>query len=213
MEFGELIDQVAVLTVRPDKEGLIQQKINSVIRTISLSGTFWPDLVEEVLSDRTDFDASVNVQTIALPTRFRKPAYIERDLASINPSTGRMESRMTHGLTYNRVDPKSTKREGREIRNAYYLSGSNLLLRQEVAGEKVNWGYYVYPARFDSPSDTNWIAELMPDLIIDWASQFVLSSLGDRDRTAGVAILAQTQLSVFIDEIIRDTDVNVETGR
>lgn len=213
MNFGELIDQVAVLTVRPDKEGIIQQKINSVIRTISLSGTYWPDLVEEVLSDHPDFDSSTNVHTLALPNRFRKPAYIERDLASINPSTGRMESRMTHGLNYNRVDPKSTKREGREIRNAYYLSGVNLLLRQEVAGEKVNWGYYAYQPRFDSPDDTNWIATLMPDLIIDWTSQFVLASLGDRDRTAGVAQLAQLQLSVFVDEITRDTDVNVETGR
>jgi hypothetical protein len=114
---------------------------------------------------------------------------------------------------YNRVDPRTTKREGREIRNAYYLSGANILLRQEVAGEKVIWGYYAYLPRLVSPSDTNWVCELMPDLIIDWASQFVLASLGDRDRTAGVAALSQFQLSVFVDEMIRDTDASVETGR
>lgn len=213
MTFDELIEQVAVLTVRPDKEGLVQQKINSVIRTISLSGTYWKDLVEETLSDHPDFDTSINVQTLALPARFRKPAYIERDLSAINPSTGRLESRFTNGLTYNRVDPRTTKREGREIRNAYYMSGANLLLRQEVAGEKVIWGYYRYLPRFTAPDDTNWVSELMPDLIIDWASQFVLASLGDRDRTAGVASLAQLQLSVFVEDLIRDTDASVETGR
>lgn len=213
MQFSELIDQAATLTVRPDKEGLIAQKINAVIRTISLSGTYWKDLVEEILSDHSDWDPDSNTQTLTLPTRFRKPAYIERDLSAINPSTGRLESRQTQGLLYNRVDPRSTKREGRLVPNAYYMSGANLLLRQEVAGERVIWGYYAYLPRLVAPEDTNWVAELMPDLIIDWASQFVLASLGDRDRTNGVASLAQFQLSVFVDEMIRDTDASVETGR
>ena len=155
----------------------------------------------------------MNVQTLALPARFRKPAYIERDLSQINPTSGQLESRLTHGTVYNRVDPRSTRREGREIRNAYYMSGSNLLLRQEIGGEPVIWGYYEYPARMDSPQDENWITELMPDLVSDWASQFVLASLGDRDRTAGVQALAQTQLSIFVEDMIRDVDANVGTGR
>lgn len=213
MQFSELIDEVTVLTVRPDKEGLVRQKINAVIRSISLSGTYWRDLVEEVLSDHSDFDTSVNIQTLALPARFRKPAYIERDLSSINPSTGFLESRQTHGTAYNLVNPRTTRREGREIRNAYYMSGTNLLLRQEVAGESVIWGYYVYPDLLRNPSDSNWITELMPHLVIDWASQFVLSSLGDRDRTAGVAALTNTQLSIFVNEALRDQEFTVETGR
>jgi hypothetical protein len=93
------------------------------------------------------------------------------------------------------------------------MSGANLLLRQEVTGERVVWGYYAYLPRLVAPEDTNWVCELMPDLIIDWASQFVLASLGDRDRTNGVAALSQFQLSVFVDEMIRDTDASVETGR
>lgn len=213
MQFDELTDQVITMTVRPDKEDLARQKINAVLRTISLSGTHWPDLVEEILSDHPDFKTNTNVQTLALPDRFRKPAYIERDLSAVNPSTGRLESRLTHGLTYNRVTPKTTKREGREIRNAWYLSGSNILLRQEVGGERVLWGYYVYQPRLINPTDTNWITELMPDLIIDWASQFLMASLGDRDRTAGLAALAQLQLAVFVDDIINDTEASVETGR
>lgn len=213
MQFAELTDSVLTMTVRPDKEDLARQKINAVIRTISISSSFWPDLVEEILSDHPDFDASSNVHSLALPDRFRKPAYIERDLSVINATTGRLESRMTHGLTYNRVTPKTTKKEGREIRNAYYLSGKNLLLRQEVAGERVLWGYYAYQPRLVNPEDENWITELMPDLIIDWASQFLMASLGDRDRTNGLAALAQLQLSVFVDEMLTDTEGSVETGR
>lgn len=213
MTLDELVDNVIALTVRPDKDVLVRQKINSVIRMISLSGTYWRDLVEEILSEHTGFNIANNVHTLALPTGFRKPAYIERDLSSINPSTGRLESRMTTGLRYNRVDPTSTRVEGREIRNAYYLSGVNLLLRQEVAGEKVIWGWYTYQPRLVSPTDTNWITELMPDLVIDWASQFVLASLGDKDRLAGVTALAQVQLSVFVEDLLRDTDADVHTGR
>jgi hypothetical protein len=213
MNLGELIDEVVAMTIRPDKEDLARQKINSVVRTISLSGTYWRDLVEEILSDHPDFKTTTNVQTLALPGRFRKPAYIERDLSSISPTTGLLESRITNGLVYNRVDPRSTRREGREIRNAYYTSGANLILRQEIGGEKVIWGYYEYPARMVSPDDTNWITELMPDLVIDWAGQFLVASLGDRDRTAGLAALAQTQLSVFIEDMLRDVDANVGTGR
>lgn len=213
MTFDELVDAVLDLTVRADKDRLARQKINSVIRAISMSGAYWPDLVEAVLSDHTDFSLTNNIHSLSLPTGFRKPAYIERDLTAINPSTGRLESRMTSGLRYNRVNPKSTKMEGREIRNAYYLSGSNILLRQEVAGEKVIWGYYIFQPRLIAPADTNWITELMPDLVIDWASQFVLASLGDKDRTAGVANLAQLQLSIFINDILNDTEASVETGR
>jgi hypothetical protein len=213
MNLGELIDEVVVLTVRPDKEDLARQKINAVCRTISLSGTYWRDLVEETLSDHPDFDDTKNIQTLALPSRFRKPAYIERDLSAINITTGYLESRITNGLRYNKVDPRTTRKEGREIRNAYYTSGSNLLLRQEIGGEKVIWGYYAYPEQLVAPDDENWITELMPHLVVDWASQFVLASLGDRDRTAGVAALAQTQLSVFIEDMIRDVEASVETGR
>jgi len=213
MTFDELTDSVLALTVRPDKDVLARQKINSIIRMISLSGTYWRDLVEEILSEHTGFKITNNVHTLALPTGFRKPAYIERDLTAINPSTGQLESRITTGLRYNRVDPTSAKVEGREIRNAYYLSGSNLLLRQEVAGERVIWGWYTYQPRLVSPTDTNWITELMPDLVIDWASQFILASLGDKDRLAGVTALAQVQLSVFVEDLLRDTDASVETGR
>ena len=213
MTFDELTDAVLDLTVRPDKDSLARQKINDVLRAISMSGTYWPDLVEAVLSDHTDFSLVSNTHSLSLPTGFRKPAYIERDLTSINPSTGRLESRMTHGLRYNRVSPKSTKMEGREIRNAYYLSGSTILLRQEVAGEKVIWGYYIFQPRLTAPADTNWITELMPGLIIDWASQFLLASLGDKDRVAGVGALAQLQLSIFVSDILNDTEASVETGR
>lgn len=213
MNLGELIDDCAAMTVRPDKEDLIRQKINAVVRMISLSGTYWRDLVEEVLSDHPDFKTNTNIQTLALPARFRKPAYIERDLSAINMTTGFLESRITNGLVYNRVDPRSTRREGRNVPNAYYTSGSNLLLRQEIGGEKVIWGYYQYPARMVAPNDSNWITELMPDLVTDYAGQFVMASLGDRDRTAGLAALAQVQLSVLIEDMLRDVDAYVGTGR
>lgn len=213
MQFAELTDSVLTMTVRPDKEDLARQKINAVLRTISISGTFWPDLVEETLSDHPDWQSDSNIQTLALPDRFRKPAYIERDLSQINITTGRLESRQTHGIAYNRITPRTTRKEGREIRNAYYMSGKNLLLRQEVAGEAVIWGYYAFQPRLINPDDSNWITELMPDLIIDWASQFLMASLGDRDRTNGLAALAQLQLSVFVDEMLTDTEASVEVGR
>ena len=89
----------------------------------------------------------------------------------------------------------------------------SLLLNQQIKGEQTLWGYYTYPARLTVPTDTNWVLQLMPDLVIDWASQFVLQSLGDLERARGTGDLASTQLSVFIDEILRRTNTSVETGR
>ena len=64
MTFDELTDAVLDLTVRADKDSLARQKINSVIRAISMSGTYWPDLVEAVLSDHTDFSLTSNTHSL-----------------------------------------------------------------------------------------------------------------------------------------------------
>jgi hypothetical protein len=220
MNFRETTEAVLELTVRPDKEALAQQKVNAVIRTISLSVNAWQDLTEEVLSDHPDWVAANNVQSLALPERFRKIDYIQRDLAGINSGVpagavagGVLNSRHSHGLRYNLVRPNVIKKEGRLLVNTYYLSGVSLLVNQQIAGESTLWGYYTYPVRMTAPADTNWVLQLMPDLVIDWASQFVLQSLGDLERARGVGDLAGTQLSVFIDEIQRRTNTSVETGR
>lgn len=220
MNFREVTEAILEQTVRPDKEGLARQKVNAVVRTISLSVNAWQDLTEEVLSDHPDFDATKNVQTLALPERFRKIDYIQRDLQGINSGVaagavagGVLDSRHSHGLRYNLVRPNLVKKEGRLLVNTYYLSGVSLLVNQAIKGESTLWGYYTYPVRMTAPDDTNWILQLMPDLVIDWASQFILQSLGDLERARGTGDLAGTQLSVFIDEIQRRTNTSVETGR
>ena len=220
MNFREVTESILEQTVRPDKEALAQQKVNAVIRTISLSVNAWQDLTEEVLSDHPDFDVNKNIHTLALPTRFRKIDYVQRDLQGINSGVaagavpgGVLDSRHSHGLRYNLVRPALIKKEGRLLTNTYYLSGVSLLLNQQIKGEQTLWGYYTYPARLTVPTDTNWVLQLMPDLVIDWASQFVLQSLGDLERARGTGDLSSTQLSVFIDEILRRTNTSVETGR
>jgi hypothetical protein len=220
MNFREVTESVLEQTVRPDKEALARQKVNAVVRTISLSVTAWQDLVEEVLSDHPDFDINKNIHTLTLPDRFRKIDYIQRDLQSIAAGVaagavpgGVLDSRQSSGLRYSLVRPALIKKEGRLLVNTFYLSGVSLLLNQQIKGESTLWGYYAYPARMTAPQETNWILQLMPDLVVDWASQFVLQSLGDLERARGTGDLVSTQLSVFIDEILRRVNTSVETGR
>ncbi len=220
MNFGELTEEVIDATVRPDRERQAKRSINSVVRTMSLSGDHWRDLKEEILSDRTDYtqQAGEEVKNLTLPDRFRKVAYIRRDSPVLSPAAGAVGGGQLSGgfqaaLEYNLIRPNQIKQEGRILPNVYYLSGNSLLLNQEVVDEVLFWGYYDYPVRMTAPNDENWITQLMPDLVIDWASQFLMASLGDRDRTQGFAALQNLELSVFMDDALRDHEMNAGTGR
>ena len=224
MNFGELLEEVLDGTVRPDRERQARRAINSVVRTISLSGNYWRDLREEVLSDDPAYIAQKGsaVKNIPLPDRFRKPAYIRRELLNAQALAaqaagavpgGQLAGRHGHAFEYNLIRPNQIKAEGRIVTNTYYLSGDSILLNQNVIDEVLLWGYYRVQPRFTDPKEENWITILMPDLVIDWASQYLMATLGDRDRTAGFQALQTTQLSVFIDEAIRDHEMNVEVGR
>jgi len=224
MNFGELKEEVIDGTVRPDRERQVRRAINSVIRSISLSGNYWRDLREEVLSEDPAYIAQKGqaVKNIPLPERFRKPAYIRREvqsnqrLAAIAAGAvggGQLAGHHGSSLEYNLIRPNQVKAEGRLVLNSYYLSGDSILLNQNIIDEVLLWGYYTYPIRFTDPKDENWISIVMPDLIIDWASTYLLATLGDRDRTAGFQALQTTQLSIFVDEAIRDHEMTVEVGR
>ncbi len=220
MNFGELLEEVLDSTVRPDRERHAKRSINSVVRTMSLSGDHWRDLREEILSERQDYKQQVGqeVKNLTLPDRFRKVAYIRRDSPILNPASGAVGGGQLSGgfqaaLEYNLIRPNQIKQEGRLLRNTYYLSGASILLSQAVVDEVLFWGYYEYPVRMTAPSDENWITLLMPDLVIDWASQFLMASLGDKDRTQGFAALQNLQLSVFMDDALRDHEMNAGTGR
>lgn len=221
MNFGELIEEVLDSTIRPDRERAARRSINAVIRTISLGANYWRDHTDAVLSEQTDYkqQAGAAVKNLALPDRFRKPSYIRRELpitAQVPTGAvagGQLAGAPGHALDYNLIRPNKIKEEGRIIFNSYYLSGSSLILNQEIIDETVLWGYYTYPIRMTDPDDENWITLLMPDLVIDWASQFLMASLGDRDRTAGFQALQTIQLSVFVDEAIRDHEMTAEVGR
>lgn len=220
MNFGELLEEVLDSTVRPDRERQAKRSINSVVRTMSLSGDHWRDLREEILSERQDYQQQVGqeVKNLALPNRFRKVSYIRRDSPILHPATGAVGGGQLSGgfqaaLEYNLIRPNQIKQEGRILQNTYYLSGSSILLNQAVVDEVLFWGYYEYPVRMTAPNDENWITNLMPDLVIDWASQFLMASLGDKDRAAGFGALQNLQLSVFMDDALRDHEMNAGVGR
>lgn len=224
MNYGDLIEEVIDTTVRPDRERQARRSINSIVRTISLGANYWRDLREEILSEGTDYKAQKGqpVKTITLPDRFRKVAYIRRNIvtsaqlaaaAAGAVAGGQLVSSFGDALEYNEIRPNQIRAEGRLVPQSYYLSGQNLILHQQVVDEVVLWGYYDYPARFTDPDDENWITQLMPDLVIDWAAQHLMASLGDRDRTAGFQALQTIQLSVFVDEAIRTHETDARTGR
>lgn len=220
MNFGELTEEVLDATVRPDRERQAKRSINSVVRTMSLSGDHWRDLKEEILSERQDYVQQVGqaVKNLSLPDRFRKIAYIRRDVPDHAPGVGavrggQLSGGFQAGAEYNLIRPNQVKLEGRILNNTYYLSGANILLNQDVVDEVLFWGYYDYPVRLTAPSDENWITAFMPDLVIDWASQFLMATLGDKDRTQGFAALQNLQLSVFMDDALRDHEMNAGVGR
>jgi len=144
-----------------DKEAYIRATINSVLRTIASLRDFPETLVEQPLT----IDGTLTAFTIPLAADFRKVAYL----------------RPSNVFAFlKEITPRRAMINGKEVVNCFYRSGTNLVVRLQVAHMTTSlaYGYYAHPATLIGDTQSNWVLDNYQDLVIDLLAAKVLRVTG-----------------------------------
>lgn len=163
MNLGEITTEVARVLKRPDKTADIIREVNAAILFCCSDGVgFSEDLVEQAMPmDPTKYSQELD---LILLEGFRKFYYLR-------VGTG------NHFLE--KVTPKNVFQCGTTIQNGYYTTGSILHIRTSVLATHLAVAYFKYPKRLESPTDTYWMTDVSPYMIIDRVLAKLFSNIGD----------------------------------
>jgi hypothetical protein len=184
--FGQAIASVGELTRRgTDRAALIKEKINAAVRFISSAGRFPQDLWEEVYSG-AGLTVGAYVQHLTLPVRTRQVAYIQ------DPARpDRIDLR-----EYAYILDRPSKVD------VAYQAGNALHLRLKEVPSTINLGVYRLPALLIDNADTNWIVQDMYDLVVDYATTWVLVVLGEKEIAGNIAQMSAQQFVLYVQDRI-----------
>lgn len=169
MNFGQLCDQVGILTGRADLASEIQLAVRRATLWLHGIDTWFRDLNEK----RLPFDAlayKFSVDTTAVMTNFRKISYIK-----ILNTDGTVAGDIHFCSPSNLWDEF-----GREKNDIWYVAGKNLNFKTKNAASSFLLAYYTYPNVVDAFS--SWIADIYPYAIIEEAAGRVLHMVGQIDE-------------------------------
>lgn len=161
MNFTEVVDYVVSITGRPDKRAAIQKAVNHRMALLSSVGDFARDL-NEVLVDTQgkDYAFSLPLSTF---TRFRK-------FKAIKPAN--------RNLYLAPASPDTIFIKGKEVLDSYYVAGDQVNIRLAAMSPGILAAWFMHPGVL-SGTDTNWMLETVPYVIIDGAAASVFKEIGD----------------------------------
>jgi hypothetical protein len=166
MNFGEMQQDIALLTKRPDKLSEIKIAINDAILHYTLAASFAADLVEgNIAINATEFAQNLQI-SVNFP-RFRKLLYLRppgaKPLAPVDPL-------------------KVITDKGCEQLDKWYRSGDYIYFKLRTLSSSLDYGYYSYPARYTQTSDTSWMLDTIPHIIRYRAISEIFDSIGEKDE-------------------------------
>jgi len=164
MNFSEVLAHVLRITSRPDKAVDAALAINKAVSYCTFLGNFRADLVESSLA----IDPNLYGDTISIAplTRFRKFTYVK-------PTAQRYYLNKVHESKI--FTPKNNIQP-----NSYYVAGTSMTYVLAELTAILEVGYLTYPTPLDSVTNTaHWMLDQIPYAIIDLASAYVFTTIGD----------------------------------
>lgn len=189
--YSEAIAAVSELTRRgADKAGMIKRKINGAVQLIATTAN-WPRDLEEYTFSGSALVANSCNQTLELPARTRKVAYVQDGTRySLYGQTGEVEQ---HDYGYVLANPWKA--------DICYVAGTKLQARLAMAPTILNVGVYRFPEQLVVGTvENHWILDEMFELVVDYSSAWILTMLGDRELVGNITGLAGQQLQVFLQD-------------
>lgn len=162
MNFTEAVTEILGIVKRPDKISDIRRELNAAINFCCNETEFARDLME--LS--VDVSSSLYVQSLPLTqfTRFRKFKYIK-------PPAVKFYLKPTA--------PDKIFEDCKEASNAYYISGSDVVIKTAALQSVLLTGWYAYPPTLTDALPNFWLLDASPYMLIDRAASKVFATIGD----------------------------------
>lgn len=165
MNLTNAVNEVLLITKRPDKRVETIAQINRALSFFTLKADFSKDLVESSLTlDPTLYGQSISLSAL---TRFRKFKYIK-------PTNER------YYLT--EADPTNIFTPTGQIQpNRFFVSASSLTITLSKLSPSLQIGYYTYAPVLTEVTnfDTHWMLDMIPYAVIEKATAKIFQIVGD----------------------------------
>ena len=162
MLFSEAVAQVQEMVKRPDKALSIKREINSAISLYCLDNRFSQDFAEQSISiNPSEYSQNFALSTM---TRWREFRYIKRG------GTKKFLEKFS--------DAELLK--GCFDRDKYYIAGNAVVISMIETASTLDVGYWRYPPTLTGAqnSDSFWLLDIAPYMIIDKAAANIFKQIG-----------------------------------
>ena len=177
MTYAEILAEIQLLSKRGD----IDDKIAACIRTTTLRAHrldyFWRDRIEVAATWATASNSTdIAITTL---TRFRAIDYVRY----YDPDT----TPVTRGTMIEEVDPRVLLDDyNYEKTDVWYMAGTNIRLKFLTATRGVEIGYFSSPIVHPAGSYVSWIADQLPDLIIQGSLAMLFNMTGKQEEARAI---------------------------
>lgn len=195
----EVINDVHILTNRPDLVAEARVAIRKAIMKLHAADTFKRDLAVTRLQMATQtpvgtdqFRWSVTLSTFS---SFRKPKSLIYPLELPAPEGDREYKELQVDNLFDRY--------GYETPNYFYIAGSTLVIKSAFSVDYLDFWYYKWPTiNFTTGTHSSWIVDQYPDAVVEEAAGAVFKMIGKDDEYNRYEQLFAQNIS-----ILRATDV------
>ena len=164
MNFTDVVTEVMGIIKRPDKLLDVRREVNSAVNQFCMDTEFTRDLLE--ISQPIDVTQYTQALPISGFTRFRKFSYMKQGGTKcfLNP-----------------LPRGELLKTNCDMRNKYYIAGSNVNISLSVLCSTLDLAYFQYPPLLTDAAPTFWLLDVSPFMVIDRAAGKILASIGDGD--------------------------------
>ena len=168
MTFQEMINEVILITKRPDLLERIKQQLRAATLKAHHSDFYYPDIHEVPVAFNDPFYLQTFIPSEVVPN-FRKVKYIRLWLGGVDGEPGKF---LTPIQVENSLDSYNCIKQ-----DVYYMAGQALQIRGCNPLDKILFGCYKHPVITPEISYSSWIADSMPYTIIYEAARAVFKSI------------------------------------
>lgn len=188
MTFDEIVEQVYVLTNRPDLENETKSAVRSAIlqmhgidfffRDIMISQVIFPEALYIQAFDTSQFQ------------RYRNTAVVRKWDPTLNPQelNPLLQPRQSSAdlVIFTPISPEDIfDHEYTSLlrTNVYYAAGSVLYMRSPTAFKSILIGFYQFPDVFQETNFETWLMQNHPYAVIYAATSIIFQTTGENDSS------------------------------
>jgi len=186
MNFQELVNEVILITKRPDLKTRIESAVRAATLKAHHSDYYYKDLHELPVAFTEPFILQSFLPTDVAPN-FRKIKYLRLWNGDIQGDVGQF---LTPIQIENSLDSYNYIKT-----NVYYMAGQLIQMRGTCALDKVLFGCYLHPVVTPETAFDSWIAVEMPYVIIYEASRVIFKSISFTEQANEYGQLTAEQYS------------------